>query len=128
VKILGHAMERYPKNEREDRSCDEVPDHDELPAALPGVWDQCENRLQVEGVIHQQRVTRTRLVLNAADNSARYSKEFDLFHDEIRGLNLAGFKDVEFLEKAGFEVEKLAQNQSPRSGSYRDENGVDCDF
>ncbi len=50
------------------------------------------------------------LVLNAADGSARYSKDFDVFHDEIRDLDVTSLRDVDSLESAGYEVCKLNAN------------------
>ena len=53
--VLGNALENYPENERKNRFCYEMPDHIQLPTALPGARNQCENRLQMEGALHQQR-------------------------------------------------------------------------
>jgi hypothetical protein len=47
------------------------------------------------------------LVLNAAERSPRYSRDFDVFHDEIRDLNVTSLRDVRSLESAGYEVSKL---------------------
>ncbi len=47
------------------------------------------------------------LVLNATEDSARYSKDFDMFHDEIRDLDATSHRDVESLASAGYEVRKL---------------------
>ena len=51
------------------------------------------------------------LVLNAADDSARYSKDFDLFHDEIRDLDFNSRRDTAALEAAGFLVERSNRNE-----------------
>jgi len=47
------------------------------------------------------------LVLNAVEGSPRYSKDFDVFHDEIRDLDVTSLRDVESLESAGYEVARL---------------------
>jgi len=44
------------------------------------------------------------LVLNAADDSARFSHDFDMFHDAIEDLAQASERDVQTLETAGLEV------------------------
>ncbi len=44
------------------------------------------------------------LVLNADDESARYSKDFGLFHDAVEDLTAASERDVAALRAAGFEV------------------------
>jgi hypothetical protein len=60
------------------------------------------------------------LVLNAADGSARYSKDFDMFHNEIRDLDVTSIRDVESLESAGYEVEKLnANGEWDKPSSFR---------
>ncbi len=60
------------------------------------------------------------LVLNAADGSARYSKDFDVFHDEIRELDASSIRDVEALETAGYEVLKLnATGDWDKPSSFR---------
>lgn len=46
------------------------------------------------------------LVLNAVADSARYSKDFDLFHDEVRDLDFSSRRDSDALEAAGFLVER----------------------
>ncbi len=47
------------------------------------------------------------LVLNAADDSARYSHDFDVFHDAVEDLVRASEQDVQVLESAGLQVEKI---------------------
>lgn len=47
------------------------------------------------------------MVLNAAENSARFSTDFDLFHDSIRDLAEHSVRDVDALEAAGFDVDKV---------------------
>lgn len=47
------------------------------------------------------------LVLNAAPESARYSHDFDIFHDAAEEVATASGKDVESLEASGFTVTKL---------------------
>lgn len=60
------------------------------------------------------------LVLNAADDSPRYSKDFDVFHDEIHDLDVISLRDVESLESAGYEVDKLnAAGEWDRPSSFR---------
>jgi hypothetical protein len=50
------------------------------------------------------------LVLNSADDSARYSRDFDIFHDSVEDLCEASERDVRSLEAAGFEVRKLERD------------------
>lgn len=60
------------------------------------------------------------LVLNAAEDSPRYSKDFDVFHDEVHDLDVTSLRDVESLERAGFEVEKLnAHGEWDKPSSFR---------
>jgi hypothetical protein len=47
------------------------------------------------------------LVLNAPEDSSRYSHDFDVFHDAVEDLVVASEKDLASLEAAGFEVEKI---------------------
>ncbi len=47
------------------------------------------------------------VVLNAPVSSARYSHDFDLFHDAIEDLSRSSEADIAALEAAGFRVEKL---------------------
>lgn len=44
------------------------------------------------------------LVLNAADDSSRFSKDFDFFHDAVEALAAASEQDTAALRAAGFEV------------------------
>ena len=50
------------------------------------------------------------LVLNASDDSARYSRDFDIFHDSVEDLVAASERDVRALENAGFDVRKLERD------------------
>ena len=60
------------------------------------------------------------LVLNAADGSARYSKDFDVFHDEVRDLDVTSLRDVASLESTGYEVVKLnANGEWDKPSSFR---------
>lgn len=45
------------------------------------------------------------VVLNAADDSARFSHDFDIFHDLAEEVTRASNCDVESLRRAGFQVE-----------------------
>jgi predicted nucleotidyltransferase component of viral defense system len=45
------------------------------------------------------------IVLNAADNSARFSHDFDIFHELAEEVTRASNRDVESLRRAGFQVE-----------------------
>jgi hypothetical protein len=49
------------------------------------------------------------IVLNAADKSARYSHDFDIFHELAEEVARASSKDVESLRGAGFEVETISR-------------------
>ena len=51
------------------------------------------------------------LVLNAPEDSARYSHDFDVFHEAVDDLVAASEKDVAALEVAGFHVEKIERNE-----------------
>lgn len=42
------------------------------------------------------------LVLNASEESARFSNDFDIFHDETHDLDINSRRDVESMETAGF--------------------------
>ena len=44
------------------------------------------------------------MVLNAAPDSARFSKDFDFFHDGVEALAAASERDVATLRAAGYEV------------------------
>lgn len=50
------------------------------------------------------------LVLNSADDSARYSRDFDIFHDSVEDLLASSERDVRALEAAGFEVRKTERD------------------
>jgi hypothetical protein len=50
------------------------------------------------------------VVINATDDSARFSKDFDIFHDSVEELAEASQRDVSSLQSAGFEVEKLERD------------------
>ena len=45
------------------------------------------------------------VVLNIADDSARYSRDFDIFHELAEEVTRASNRDVESLCRAGFQVE-----------------------
>ena len=45
------------------------------------------------------------IVLNAADDSARFSHDFDIFHELAEEVTRASNRDVESLRRAGFQVE-----------------------
>ena len=47
------------------------------------------------------------MVLNAPEESPRYSRDFDLFHDAIEDLVASSQRDVESLRAAGFEVDLI---------------------
>jgi hypothetical protein len=47
------------------------------------------------------------LVINAPDDSARFSKDFDMFHDAVEDLAAHSERDVAALRAAGFEVTLL---------------------
>ncbi|MGH7336814.1 MAG: nucleotidyl transferase AbiEii/AbiGii toxin family protein, partial [Myxococcota bacterium] len=49
------------------------------------------------------------LVLHAADDSARFSTDFDIFHEADEEVVRASERDVESLQRAGFEVEPLSR-------------------
>lgn len=60
------------------------------------------------------------IVLNAADSSSRFSKDFDLFHNASEMLAESSVRDVEALERAGFDIVKYNANGSWDSpGSFR---------
>lgn len=50
------------------------------------------------------------LVLNASDQSARYSRDFDIFHDSVEDLVAASERDIAALAAAGFDVRKLERD------------------
>lgn len=45
------------------------------------------------------------MVLNAAEDSARFSHDFDIFHELAEEVSRASHRDVESLRQAGFDVE-----------------------
>ena len=60
------------------------------------------------------------LVLNAPEDSARYSHDFDVFHEAVDDLVAASEKDVAALEVAGFHVEKIERNEEwSKPSSFR---------
>jgi hypothetical protein len=50
------------------------------------------------------------LVLNAPDDSARFSRDFDFFHEAVEDLVTASEQDVRSLESAGFDVRKVGRD------------------
>jgi len=48
------------------------------------------------------------LVLNSSEDSARYSHDFDIFHDAVAEVVRASEQDTVSLRAAGFEVEEVA--------------------
>jgi hypothetical protein len=49
------------------------------------------------------------VALNAADESARYSHDFDIFHELAEEVTRASDRDVELLRTAGFEIQTLSR-------------------
>ncbi len=49
------------------------------------------------------------VVLNAAEDSARYSHDFDIFHELAEEVARASSRDVELLRSAGFTVQTLSR-------------------
>jgi len=49
------------------------------------------------------------VVLNAAEDSARYSHDFDIFHELAEEVTRASSRDVEALRAAGFTVQTLSR-------------------
>jgi hypothetical protein len=47
------------------------------------------------------------IVINAADDSARFSKDFDIFHELAEEVTRASDRDVESLRRAGFQVDPI---------------------
>lgn len=47
------------------------------------------------------------LVLNAADDSARFSHEFDIFREAAEEVSKSSDTDIAALKNAGYTVEKL---------------------
>lgn len=60
------------------------------------------------------------LVLHAPDDSARYSRDFDMFHEAAEDVQRHSEADVEALTGAGFKVEKLERaNEWHELSSFR---------
>jgi len=60
------------------------------------------------------------IVLNAPDDSPRYSHDFDLFHDAVEDLVLSSERDVAALRLEGFEIDLLDREASwSRHSSFR---------
>jgi len=60
------------------------------------------------------------LVLNAPEDSARYSHDFDVFHEAVGDLVAASENDVAALQAAGFHVEKIERNEEwAKPSSFR---------
>ena len=57
------------------------------------------------------------VVLNAADDSARFSHDFDIFHELAEEVAHASERDVESLSRAGFQIEKIS-----RAGEWEHES------
>jgi hypothetical protein len=52
------------------------------------------------------------IVLNAAPDSARFSHDFDIFHELAQEVTRASDKDVESLKRAGFNIKQLSREWS----------------
>jgi hypothetical protein len=50
------------------------------------------------------------VVLNASDDSARFSRDFDIFHELAAEVTRASSRDVESLRRAGFAVEPRSRD------------------
>jgi hypothetical protein len=60
------------------------------------------------------------VVLNAADDSARYSHDFDIFHELAEEVTRASGRDVEVLRAAGFTVQTLSrENEWEKTCTFR---------
>ncbi len=60
------------------------------------------------------------LVLNAAADSARYSHDFDIFHELAEEVARASNRDVAVLRAAGFTVETLSrENEWEKASTFR---------
>jgi hypothetical protein len=75
------------------------------------------------------------LVLNAPEDSARYSRDFDVFHEAVGDLTLASENDVAALAAAGFHVEKFERKEEwSKPSSFRkarvrrDDSAVELDW
>ena len=61
------------------------------------------------------------LVLNAPENSSRYSRDFDFFHEAVEDLVIASEQDVRSLEESGFHVQKVERdNEWSKPVSFRE--------
>ncbi|MCW5551102.1 MAG: hypothetical protein KIS67_02940 [Verrucomicrobiae bacterium] len=59
-------------------------------------------------------------VLNAAEDSARYSHDFDIFHELAEEVTRASSRDVEVLRAAGFTVQTLSrENEWEKTCTFR---------
>ena len=60
------------------------------------------------------------MVLNAPEESPRFSHDFDVFHDAVEDLVVASELDVAALEGAGFQVVKIERNEQwSKPSSFR---------
>lgn len=60
------------------------------------------------------------MVLNVAEDSARFSHAFDIFHELAQEVSRASERDVKSLREAGFEVETLARRDEwERESTFR---------
>jgi hypothetical protein len=60
------------------------------------------------------------VVLNAAADSARYSHDFDIFHELAEEVTRASNRDVELLRAEGFQVQTLArENEWEKTSTFR---------
>lgn len=60
------------------------------------------------------------IVLNAADDSARFSHDFDIFHELAEEVTRASNRDVESLRRAGFAVETASRRgEWERESAFR---------
>src|SRR5436305_3767300 len=50
------------------------------------------------------------IVINSADDSARFSHDFDIFHELAEEVVRASERDVETLTHAGFQVDKVSRS------------------
>ena len=57
------------------------------------------------------------IVLNAANDSARFSHDFDIFHELAEEVSRASNRDVETLQQAGFQVEKISRGDEWQADS-----------
>ena len=60
------------------------------------------------------------IVLNATDESARFSRDFDIFHELAEEVTHASNRDVESLRAAGFQVDTPSrQNEWNENSTFR---------